>query len=152
MRGIEQLLFSDVALDLSFKTAQKAVFGDNGLTTVTKVTGTELADILRSTVSNEIFTGGLGADRFVFADGSGSDEVRGFAAGAGGDIITAVLGLNDTDGLNASGVDTASKLMAKGVQQGADVLFDLGLGNSLRLVGVLVDDLKLENFGVLTAI
>ena len=152
LRGIEQLLFSDVALDLSFKTAQKAVFGDNGLTTVTKVTGTELADILRSTVSNEIFTGGLGADRFVFADGSGSDEVRGFAAGAGGDIITSVLGLNDTDGLNASGVDTASKLMAKGVQQGADVLFDLGLGNSLRLVGVLVDDLKLENFGVLTAI
>ena len=88
----------------------------------------------------------------MFADGSGSDEVRGFAAGAGGDIITAVLGLNDTDGLNASGVDTASKLMAKGAQQGADVLFDLGLGNSLRLVGVLVDDLKLENFGVLTAI
>ena len=42
--------------------------------------------------------------------------------------------------------------MAKGAQQGADVLFDLGLGNSLRLVGVLVDDLKLENFGVLTAI
>ena len=47
LRGIEQLLFSDVALDLSFKTAQKAVLGDNGLTTVTKVTGTELADILR---------------------------------------------------------------------------------------------------------
>ena len=67
-------------------------------------------------------------------------------------MITAVFGLNDTDGLNASGVDTASKLMAKGAQQGADVLFDLGLGNSLRLVGVLVDDLKLENFGVLTAI
>jgi Ca2+-binding RTX toxin-like protein len=152
LRGIEQLLFSDMALDLSFKTAQKAVLGDNGLTTVTKVTGTELADILRSTASNEIFTGGLGADRFVIADGSGSDEVRGFAAGAGGDIITAVLGLNDTDGLNASGVDTASELMAKGAQQGADVLFDLGLGNSLRLVGVLVDDLKLENFGVLTAI
>ena len=67
-------------------------------------------------------------------------------------MITAVFGLNDTDGLNASGVDTVSKLMAKGAQQGADVLFDLGLGNSLRLVGVLVDDLKLENFGVLTAI
>ena len=152
LRGIEQLLFSDVALDLSFKTAQKAVFGANGLTTVTKVTGTELADILRSTGSNEIFTGGLGADRIVISDVSGTDEVRGFAAGAGGDIITAVLGLNDTDGLNASGVDTASKLMAKGAQQGADVLVDLGLGNSLRLVGVLVDDLKLENFGVLTAI
>ncbi len=71
---------------------------------------------------------------------------------AGGDVITAVLGLNDTDGLNASGVDKGSELMAKGTQQGADVLFDLGLGNSLRLVGVLVDDLKLENFGVLTAI
>ena len=67
-------------------------------------------------------------------------------------MITAVLGLNDTDGLNASGVDTVSKLMAKGAQQGADVLFDLGLGNSLRLVGVLVDDLKLDNFGILTAI
>jgi Ca2+-binding RTX toxin-like protein len=152
LRGIEQLLFSDLALDLSFKTSQKAVFGSTGLSTVTKVTGTELADLLQSTSSDEIINGGLGADRFVFGDDNGSDEIRGFAAGDGGDIITVILGLDDSDGLNATGVDTASELLAKAVQQGDDVVFDFGLGNSLRLAGVLVDDLSVANFGVLTAI
>jgi hypothetical protein len=152
LRGIEQLLFSDVVMDLSFKTSQKAVFGSTGLSTVTKVTGTELADLLQSTVSDEIFNGGLGADRFVFGDDNGSDEIRGFAAGDAGDVITLILGLSDSDGLNATGVDTASELLAKAVQQGDDVVFDFGLGNSLRLAGVLVDDLSVANFGVLTAI
>ena len=152
LRGIEQLLFSDVAMDLSFKTSQKAVFGTTGLSTVTKVTGTELADLLQSTSSDEIFNGGLGADRFVFGDDNGSDEIRGFAAGDGGDVITVILGLTDTDGLNATGVDTASELLAKAVQQGDDVVFDFGLGNSLRLAGVLVDDLSVANFGILTSI
>ena len=152
LRGIEQLLFSDVAMDLSFKTSQKAVFGTTGLSTVTKVTGTELADLLQSTVSDEIFNGGLGADRFVFEDANGTDEIRGFAAGDGGDVITVILGLTDSDGLNATGIDTASELLAKAVQQGDDVVFDFGLGNSLRLAGVLVDDLSVANFGILTAI
>ena len=152
LRGVEQLLFSDLAMDLSFKTSQKAVFGTTGLTTVTKVTGTELADLLQSTQSDEIFNGGLGADRFVFADDNGADEIRGFAAGDDGDVITVILGLGDSDGLNATGIDTASELLAKAVQQGDDVVFDFGLGNSLRLAGVLVDDLSVANFGVLTAI
>ena len=152
LRGIEQLLFSDLALDLSFKTSQKAVFGTSGLSTVTKVTGTELADLLQSTVSDEIFNGGLGADRFVFEDANGTDEIRGFVAGDGGDVITVILGLTDSDGLNATGIDTASELLAKAVQQGDDVVFDFGLGNSLRLAGVLVDDLSVANFGILTAI
>jgi Ca2+-binding RTX toxin-like protein len=152
LRGVELLLFSDVAMDLSFKTSQKAVFGTTGLSTVTKVTGTELADLLQSTSSDEIFNGGLGADRFVFGDGNGSDEIRGFAAGDSGDVITVILGLTDTDGLNATGVDTASELLAKAVQQGDDVVFDFGLGNSLRLAGVLVDDLSVANFGILMAI
>jgi Ca2+-binding RTX toxin-like protein len=152
LRGIEQLLFSDVVMDLSFKTSQKAVFGSSGLSTVTKVTGTELADLLQSTSSDEIFNGGLGADRFVFGDDNGGDEIRGFVAGDAGDVITLILALADSDGLNATGVDTASELLASAVQQGDDVVFDFGLGNSLRLAGVLVDDLSVANFGVLTAI
>jgi len=148
LRGIEQLAFSDGLTDLSFKTSQKAVFGDGGLTTMTQIQGTDLADVMYSSAANEIFSGGLGADHFVFGDGSGKDEIRGFVAGSSGDFITLLLGAVDSDGLNGTGVDTPTEALARATQQGNDVMIDLGAGNSVKLVGVLVDNLLASNFEV----
>ena len=151
LREVEQLVFSDRVMDLSFKTSEKAVFGMTGLTTVIQIQGTDLADVMRSSATNEIFIGGLGADHFVFADGSGNDEIRGFVAGNSGDLITLLLGTHDSDGINATGVDTATEALSKATQQGGDVLIDLGAGNSVRLTGVMLDDLRTSNFEVVAA-
>jgi hypothetical protein len=151
LRGIEQLVFSDGVTDLSFKTSLKAIFGDTGLSTVTQIQGTDLADVMYSSAVNETFSGGLGADHFVFADTNGNDEIRGFVAGSSGDLITLQLGLDDTDGLNGTGVDTAAEALARATQQGSDVMLDLGNGNSIKLVGVLLDDLVAANFEVAPA-
>ncbi len=148
LRGVEQLVFSDGSMDLSFKTSQKAVFAATGMTTVTQIVGTDLADVMYSSTADEIFSGGLGSDHFVFADKNGSDEIRSFTAGSSGDLITLILGNADVDGLNATGVDTASEALAKAAQQGSDVVIDLGEGNSVTLVGVLIDDLVAANFEV----
>jgi hypothetical protein len=149
MRGVEQLVFSDDVTNLSFTTSQTASFGANGLETVTKIVGTDLTDVLYSSSLTEIFSGGGGADHFVFQDGSGNDKINGFTAGTGGDVLTLVLGIGDTDGLNGSGVDTVSEAMAHATQQGSDVVIDLGAGNSIQLMGVSVDTIVAANFEVL---
>jgi Ca2+-binding RTX toxin-like protein len=151
LRQVEQLVFSDGVTDLSFKNGQKAAFGSSGLATVLQIQGTDLADVMRSSSANEIFSGGLGADHFVFSDGSGQDEIRDFVVGADGDRITLVLGAGDSDGLNATGVNTATLALARASQQGNDVMIDLGAGNSLKLIGVSVDGLLAANFEVINA-
>lgn len=148
LREVEQLVFSDGVTDLSFKNGQKAAFGNSGLATVLQIQGTDLADVMRSSSANEIFSGGLDADHFVFGDGSGQDEIRDFLVGATGDRITLVLGAGDSDGLNASGVNTATLALARASQQGSDVMIDLGAGNSIKLIGVSLDGLLAANFEV----
>jgi hypothetical protein len=148
LRQVEQLVFSDGVTDLSFKSGQKADFGGSGLATVIQIQGTDLADVMRSSSANEVFSGGLGADHFVLADGSGIDEIRDFVAGSDGDRITLVLGAGDSDGLNGTGVNTATLALARASQQGSDVMIDLGAGNSIKLVGVSVDVLLAANFEV----
>ena len=148
LREVEQLVFSDGVTDLSFKTGQKAAFGNGGLSTVFQIQGTDLADVMRSSNANEIFSGGLGADHFVFSDGSGQDEIRDFVVGSTGDRITLVLGAGDSDGLNATGVNTATLALARASQQGSDVMIDLGAGNSIKLIGVSLDGLLAANFEV----
>jgi len=59
------------------------------------------------------------------------------------------LGQYDTDGINGSGIDTVEELMEKVMQNGNDVVIDLGSNNSVRLVGVVAEDLTKENFDIL---
>jgi len=148
LRQVEQLVFTDGVTDLSFKTSQKAVFGGSGLVTVTQVQGTDFADVMHSTSANEIFTGGAGADHFVFADGNGADQIRDFVTGAAGDRITLVLGAGDSDGINGIGVNSATLALARASQQGSDVFIDLGSGNSVKLIGVALENLVAANFEV----
>lgn len=148
LRDMEQLIFSDDAISLAPTASTKLVSNGTDVAEVLRVQGTAYADLIRSTSANEIFSGGDGADHFVFGDASGKDEIRGFQVGAGGDVLSIVLGSGDSDGLNASGLDTLAELKAQASQRDANVLVDLGGGNSVTLVGVLLTDLVDGNFEV----
>jgi hypothetical protein len=148
--NIEQVVFSDMAVDLSFSTSKTAAWGASGKVEVTTLfTGTALSDLLVSSASNEVFVGMGGADHFVFADGAGVDVIKDFSTGAFGDVLTLLLGSGDTDGFNGTGVDTVAEALAKGSQQGADTVFDFGAGNTVRLVGVTLGDLTSDNLEVM---
>lgn len=148
LRQVEHLVFSDGQTDLSTTSSTKAVRVGDTFKLMDKITGTDFADLIRSTSKDEIFVGLDGADHLVIRDDSGSDQFYDFRAGAGGDVITLELGLNDADGLNAMNIKTASDAKALAVQQGNDVYLNLGAGNNLTLIGVKVDDLVLGNFEV----
>ena len=152
LRDIEQLIFSDDAVSLAPTASTKLVSNGTDVAEVLRVQGTAYADLIRGTSANEIFSGGDGADHFVFGDASGKDEIRGFQVGAGGDVLSIVLGSGDSDGLNASGLDTLAELKAQASQRDANVLVDLGGGHSVTLVGVLLSDLVDGNFEVAKAI
>lgn len=147
--NIEQVVFSDAAVDLSFKTSKTAAWGATGLEVSTLFTGTALSDLMVSTAANEVFVGMSGSDHYVIPDAAGIDTIKDFLTGAGGDVLTLLLGIGDTDGLNGSGVDTVAEALAKGSQQGADTVFDFGAGNTVRLVGVTLNELTADNFEVM---
>ena len=151
LRNVERLSFSDQSMSLEASRSTTATMTSEGLVTTTKVKGTALGDLMMGTGDNEIFYGYEGSDHFVIGDGSGTDQVRGFTAGAGGDVISILLGDNDTDGLNGSGMDTVTEVIAKASQQGSDTLIDLGSGNSILLVGVASTDLTAANFEIVHA-
>ncbi len=148
LRGVEHVIFADGSTDLSASTTSKGVRVGDTFKVVDKVTGTDFADLLRSSARDEIFVGNGGADHFVIGDGSGDDQVYDFRTGAGGDVITFEVGVADVNGLNGTNAKTATDAKALAVQQGSDVFMDLGGGHSLTLVGVKVDDLTLSNFEV----
>jgi hypothetical protein len=149
LRNIEKLVFDDVTLSLA-PTLSSKVSNEDYLT-ILKVVGTDLADLLISTSANESFQVGAG-DHLVLADNSGTDEVRGFVAGAGGTVLTINLGADDTDGLNGTGVDTVAEILARASQQGNYVYVNLGKVHSVLLVGVTLTDLANGNFEVVHAI
>jgi hypothetical protein len=136
-------------VDLSFKTSKTAAWGATGLEVSTLFTGTALSDLMVSTAANEVFVGMNGSDHYVIPDAAGIDTIKDFLTGAGGDVLTLLLGIGDTDGLNGSGVDTVAEALAKGSQQGADTVFDFGAGNTVRLVGVTLNELTADNFEVM---
>jgi hypothetical protein len=149
LRNIEKLVFDDATMSLAPTLSSKV--SNDTYATILKVIGTDLADLLVSTNADESFQVGAG-DHVVIGDKSGADEVRGFVAGAGGSVLTINLGANDTDGLNGTGVDTVAEILARASQQGSDVSFNLGGGNSILLVGVTQTDLVSGNFEMVHAI
>ncbi len=110
------------------------------------LTGTAAADTLGGSWGADIFTPGGGndtinayggQDRIVIGAASGADTVNGFVGGPLGTLFE-FTGTPFTD---------FPALQAMAVQQGDDVLIDLGGGNSLLLAGTLLSDLEAENFG-----
>ena len=138
-------------MSLIASQSAKAEMSATGISTTWKVKGTTLADLLTGTDENEIFYGYDGSDHIVLADDSGTDQARGFVAGAGGDVLSILLGADDTDGLNGNGVDTITEVIAQASQQGDDTVIDLGAGNQITLVGVTSSDLVDANFEIVSA-
>ena len=148
LRGIEELMFTDQIYSLSPSLTTKATWGDTGLESTTYATGTALADLLRSTSSQEYFRGGAGADRFVIGDQSGRDVIGDFDV-AGGDTIVFLLGNGDTDGLNGTSVDTAAELLTRASAEGSSTRIDLGENHSLLLLDVALSSLTSASFEIL---
>jgi hypothetical protein len=149
LRDVEHLIFSDNGTDLLATTTTKAVRVGDSFKLFDKITGTEFADLIRSSAKNEIFVGNEGSDHFVFNDASGNDQIYDFGAGLGGDVIVFEVGQGDVNGLNGNNAKTPTDAKALAVQQGNNVFLDLGGGHNLTLVGVKLDDLTLNNFEVL---
>lgn len=93
-------------------------------------------DTLTGGAGNDELEGGLGRDLFIY--GSGKDSIDDFTPG------------DDRIGLDKSlGIDSFAELMSKAsiVDDGDDVLFDFGGGNTLRLEDTALNSLKAADFG-----
>ena len=148
LRGIEELMFADQFYSLSPSLTTKATWGDTGLESTSYITGTALADLLWGSTSQEYFRGGAGADTFVIADQSGRDVIADFDV-AGGDKLVFLLGADDTDGFNASTVDTAAEVLARANAEGTSTRIDLGSNHSVLLLDVALSSLSSVNFEIL---
>jgi Ca2+-binding RTX toxin-like protein len=149
LKNIESASFADRSEGLNPTVISKATWTDEGLEKVDYWLGTDRVDVLLGGARDDVFTGGGRGDRFVIADGSGQDQITDFNAEAG-DAIVVLLGANDTDGLNGTGVTSAQELVNRATEEGANVRIDLGAGNSLVLVGVALDAVNTSMFEVLT--
>lgn len=89
-------------------------------------------DKLYGGTGNDLLTGGAGADRFVFGAQSGKDVITDFSTS--NDLLLIPKGLN--------GINKPGDVLKHAVQKGADVVIDLGGGNTIKLKGVDLDSLK----------
>jgi serralysin len=83
---------------------------------------------------DDILTGGIGRDVFRFMRGDGADTITDFTAGEDR------LGFKGLVGLDAEA------LLADATQSGADVILDLGNGDSVTLLDVALDALTAADF------
>jgi len=100
-------------------------------------------DILSGRGGDDLLIGGGGDDIFIYDVEDGEqDVIADFVAGdEAGDIIR-ILG-NEA-------FDTFDELLAVASQEGADVFFNFGDGNSLRLNNVTLSDLNSDDFEIVS--
>ena len=106
--------------------------GDDGNDTLLGESG---QDTLMGGMGADIMLGGAGDDTFVFATGDGPDRILDFDDDG-----------NDVVDLTAFGVSDFTTLQSSMSQVGADVLIDLGGGDTLTLVGTQLGDLEASDF------
>ena len=141
-----------VAGDSPAVVAASGGAGNNVLSGFENVTGSQSGDLLTGDAlanvlngnggndslvgggGNDTLIGGGGLDSFVFAAGSGQDEVTDFDALAGE--------LLDVGAIFAD----AGTALGAAAQNGADTVLDLGGGNQVTLLGLTVDELSEANF------
>lgn len=95
-------------------------------------------DIISGDDGNDLMNGGLGNDRFLFDSGEGDDRITGFVAGGTDDV----LDFRDT----AFNFLRFSQVLARAHDVGANVVIDLGGGDSVTLVGVHEAQLRAVDF------
>ena len=97
-------------------------------------------DILTGGQGSDFIDGGLGSDTLIFRQGDGADTVQNFEGGAGiGDVLDLTdFGLSvDVDGIPLGAI-----------QQDADVLIDLGGGDSILLLQTQLSLLDADDFRI----
>ena len=105
--------------------------------------GGNLYDTLIGGAGDDLMTGGMHADRFVFADGHGDDTITDFNAAN----VLEKIDLSAVAAITSvADLDLADPNAGAAVQVGADVVIDTGGGNSITLVGVNFADLDASDF------
>lgn len=121
-------------------TGGSSIWGEGGNDTLE---GGAVAEALHGGIGNDRITGGAGSDRiwgeagndlFVFATGSGADEVVDFTRGA------------DRIDLTGYGISSLAQVQAMLSQSGANAVIDLGSGNSITLDNIVGSQLAASDF------
>lgn len=95
------------------------------------------ADTLKGGEGNDTLSGGANADLFEFESGTGDDVINGFSSAQADKIFLKGFG---------AAFDDFADVQAAASQVGADVVIDLGGGNSLTLVNINLGDLNAADF------
>src|SRR5262249_58612165 len=100
--------------------------------------GNALNNVLEGNVGDDILIGGGGNDTFVFRAGFGHDAIEDFHGGVGPSDQIALLGFED--------VTTFDDVLAHAIQDGTNVVIDLGENNHLVLKDVVLATLAADDF------
>lgn len=118
------------------RDGEDTLLGNRGGDTLSGGTG---RDVLDGGAGPDVLNGGAGADRFVYGADWGVDTIEDFQPDLAGEQIA----------LQAPGEATdLASFLAASVQQGGDLVYDLGSDgrNVIRLVGITSTDLNQDNF------
>lgn len=120
-----------------------SLFGRNGNDVID---GGDGDDLISAGAHNDVINGGAGNDRLY--TGTGHDVVIVETGSSGNDSIHDFMSGLDTILIDdkSGNFDSFVELMAAGVDNGADVTFDFGGGNSLTIKGYNLADLSEVNF------
>ncbi|MCC2099507.1 MAG: hypothetical protein KDJ29_21640, partial [Hyphomicrobiales bacterium] len=137
LTGLERIVFDDDIFgraDIFAQIGGESLSGDGSDQTLV---GGATSDLFMLSSGDEIVRTGGGRDTIVIQAGGGADRIEGFHRGIGGTSIELPANaFADFDGLLAAASDTPE-----------GVLIDLGGGDQLLIVGILVSDLEPDNFG-----
>lgn len=97
------------------------------------------ADTLVGEIGADTLVGGADSDQFWFFVGDGADIVTDFTAGAATDDVIRLFG-------RGAALDTLTELLALSTQVGADVVINLGGGDTITLQNVTLASLDASDF------
>ncbi len=106
--------------------------------------GGEDRDTLNGGIGDDILTGGEDRDTFIFAPGDGNDTITDFDVGSSQWFRQFFTG--DRIDVRTYDFDSDDDVLALATQDGADTVIQLSESDSIRLVGVDVDDLDTFDF------
>jgi Ca2+-binding RTX toxin-like protein len=111
--NIENLTYTGTATFLGTGNALNNML--TGGSAADTLSGADGRDTLSGRDGDDVLTGGAGADRFVFSQSFGNDQVMDYEAG------------DNFVFQNVAGITTVAEALAHAQQQGADVVFDFGV-------------------------
>ncbi|WP_192498978.1 right-handed parallel beta-helix repeat-containing protein [Skermanella pratensis] len=112
-----------------------------------KVTGNAKDNVIKGGAGNDVLDGGAGNDRLT---GGGGNDVFVIAKGKGNDVITdfkAGAGAGDTVRLEGGSFTSFAAVKAAMKQSGADVVLDLGGGQTLKFLNTKLAAFAADDFG-----